>query len=348
MALIYIHIGMPKTGSTFLQRAMVASRPRLAELGFAYPEPPADTYARYQHVHLAHLVEAGQTEAAASFVAQAAASAPNVLISAERLYGQFGDRDGTATARWLEAVRDKTGRTIRILVYVRRQDIYAQSLYRATLRNPRMKRGSRDFHTWLAANRGRLDYAARLSVWAACPPIGDRNMIVRAYEAAQWPGGDLLTDFLDALGIPETAGFTRPPEDKGNPSYSPAVTEYLRRTNAERDFDAQAALLLTLRKALPADLLYGPRSSSPYMSPAEQRAFLACFEASNALIARRWMGRPDGVLFREPVGADDQRVPVTEADVRRVADLLAAWEADPRASEPAGEDGLPAAATGCR
>ncbi len=333
--MIYVHIGMPKTGSTFLQRAMVASRARLGELGFCYPEPPEDAYARYQHVHLAHLVEEGRTEVAADFVARACDEAPNVLISAERLFGQFGDRAGNTTADWLVAMRDRTGRRIRILVYVRRQDIYAQSLYRAVIRNPRMKRGGRDFHAWLKATGGRLDYTIRLSSWASCAPIGDQNLIVRAYEPSQWPDGDLLSDFLDVLGLRGHGGFTVPPEEKGNPSYSPAVTEYLRRTNATRDFDAQTEMLAKLRRALPPDLLYGPRSSSPYMSPAEQRAFLARFADSNAEIARRWMGRPDGVLFRDPIGDEDQRVAVTEEDIARIEAALEARDGADREGQPA-------------
>lgn len=333
--MIHIHIGMPKTGSTFLQRAMVASRARLAELGFCYPEPPEDAYARYQHVHLAHLVEEGRTEAAADFVAQACEVAPNVLISAERLHGQFGDRSGASTARWLEAVRDRTGRTIRILVYVRRQDIYAQSLYRAGIRNPRMKREVRPFHNWLETYRRRLDYTIRLSTWASCAPIGDENMIVRAYEPSQWRDRELLSDFLEALGLRDLGGFTVPPEEKGNLSFSPAVCEYLRRTNAGRDFEAQRAILAKLRRALPPDLLYGPRSSSPYMSPAEQREFLAQFADSNAEIARRWMGRPDGVLFRDPVGDEDQRIAVTEDDIARIEAALKALDSADRENRPA-------------
>jgi hypothetical protein len=41
---VYVHVGVPKTGTTFLQRAMRANRPALRDSGFLYPGPRVDHF----------------------------------------------------------------------------------------------------------------------------------------------------------------------------------------------------------------------------------------------------------------------------------------------------------------
>jgi hypothetical protein len=56
---VYVHVGVPKTGTTFLQRAMRANRPALRADGFLYPGPRVDHFfpaldlmGRFADVHL--------------------------------------------------------------------------------------------------------------------------------------------------------------------------------------------------------------------------------------------------------------------------------------------------------
>lgn len=316
--MLYIHIGLHKTGSTFLQFCLDANRRQLAGLGYAYPQVGADDPARYQHLALVRAIEAGDVATPAGIVRDAFATAANVVLSAER-FSPISARNEETLARWLDLCR-REGQDVRAIVYVRRQDLYAQSLYRHAVRAPET-RLTLTFHDYLAQRPPRLDYWKLLQPWHRL--VGPGNLVVRPYERGQWQDGDLLADFLQVIGLGGDARL-QVPQSQANRSYNALMVELLRLTNRGRDEAAQRRFLPLIEAALPEDWVFEARGErSSYLSPAEQRSFMAAYEETNALIATRWLGRADGILFREPLDDADRRPDLSAAAMRALQDRLA-------------------------
>lgn len=311
--MLYIHIGLHKTGSTFLQFCLDANRPQLARLGYAYPEIADDPYYRFQHVVLARAIEAGAVDMPARIVRDGFAAAENVVLSAER-FAPISARHEETLARWLDLCR-QGGRGVKAIVYVRRQDLYAQSLYRHAVRAPET-RLTLTFREFLEQRPPRLDYWKLLKPWHRL--VGPGNLIVRPYERGQWKDGDLLADFLHEIGAGAGAHL-EVPQSAANRSYNARMVELLRLTNPGRDETAQRTFLPLIEAKLPEACVFEARgAASCYFSPEEQRAFMAGFEETNGLIASRWLGREDGRLFRDPLDEADRRPDLSDAAMREL------------------------------
>ncbi len=248
-----LHIGTAKTGSTTIQEALAGSRDLLLARGFAFPHSPG----RRNHLHLAvfsaddaqaaeharALGETGSIDAIRRRIAAALAaeidalpgSVHSLILSSEALSDNVTSAEGLAR---LKALLDTWCDEYRVLVYLRRQDEFAVSLYSTLLRG-----GATDTDLLPpAAAQDRFDWAAMLDRWGAA--FGEAALAPRLFERAALLGGDLLTDLQAALGlpplpVPEAARTL-------NPSLLPQAQEFLRRLNL-------AALGLGPAATAPAD-----------------------------------------------------------------------------------------------
>jgi len=297
--ILYLHIGLPKTGTTFLQLACARNRSRLLKLGICYPEVDTHVKAPFQHVSLVRAIETGNSAAVTELLAAAFRTAGHVLLSAE-YFGQALRGRGQPLIRWFDAVRSE-GHVIKAIVYLRRQDLQAQSTYRAGVRNPDGKRLTLTFREYIGERVNRFDYWEKFEPWQEA--VGKENLMIRPFEKNQWPRGELLADFMSTLGIDGHARI-RAPRTEANRGFSAAVTELLRRSNARRDSRQQRQVLQLLHDILPPELLYGEAGRHAYMRPIEQRAFVDKFAESNRRVAIEWLGRPDGQLFYDEIEPD--------------------------------------------
>lgn len=100
---ILLHIGAPKAGSTFLQRALAQNRDRLAAAGIAYPGAGG--------AHPGNA--AGLSGLNADGFARLFAEAPRIVLSHEDLFGRAGDARGLALQARAEGVR------VRVVCFLR-------------------------------------------------------------------------------------------------------------------------------------------------------------------------------------------------------------------------------------
>jgi len=286
-----LHIGTPKTGTTSIQDVLSANRAELIKFGFAYPEVPG----KRAHVSLgAFMWRAGGKplrelesytgptdklgEEIQAELDKLPTSVGTVIFSAEHAWNQgFA---GDAVPALYELMKPMFS-SFRVIVYLRRQDDKAVSLFSQALR-----RGAMPASPLPKEPKQRLvfDYEAGLKPWVET--FGRASIDVRMFERSAMRGGDVVSDFLSAVGVPE---LHRPAVSE-NTSLTSEAQEFLRLLN--RVPRSSAAEGETVTKKAPTT---GPRPSAHLRkflvntfpgrgmmpSRAEAEAFYRSFEAGN-------------------------------------------------------------------
>jgi hypothetical protein len=143
-----------------------------------------------------------------------------------------------------------------------------------------------------------------LDAWAGV--FGDDAMVVRVFERAALKDGDVVADFFDVMGFAPGPDIEIPPTL--NTSLDAKVLHFLRlfRQHIPRYAeDAPNPDHGDILKAL-EEISTGPRFSVP---AATMRHISEVFADSNARVARRFLGREDGVLFKPVAYTDETEAP---------------------------------------
>ncbi len=287
---LILHVGQSKTGTSTIQDFLAHNRRRLArQAGLLYPQAGRQGAAHHRIAALflpagnAGWIRREDAEALrASLEEEVEQQGPGaVVISSEALFN----------ARSIEDVRDFfSGFSVEILVILRRQDRWLDSLYQHQL-----KVGETDLdpQPWLAARVSTLDYAARVGRWADV--FGDSHVRVGVFEPANLRDG-LMAYFFRQAGLPVPVGLEEPPAR--NERLSRDALAYLRRVPRQSMTPAERQ---SLRRALEAWSQANPDPASwrYFFSPAERADILARCEVANAAVARRFLPESGGVLFRD-------------------------------------------------
>lgn len=302
---LVLHIGPSKTGTTSVQSFMASQREALLGRGVIYPRTgcsedgnhdsiarqtygdPLESWKRY----------GGWKEAIAEIRASGAHTA---VVSSEYFF--YRPTRDPANLRRLREILSPVFEEITILCYLRRQDERIRSNYLQCI-----KTGVFDRNFLPRTDPGMLldnDYGGILDAWASV--FGAGRIAVRVFERGQLHPGGLIPDFLAACGIP-AAGLTGGDAAERNVSFGPKGVHAMRLANhvlrslAAGDFDEHGfklAMLHTANAVLPA--LRDTRFVGFRHGQAER--IMARFEAGNRAVARTYLGRADGTLFREPPG----------------------------------------------
>lgn len=294
-----VHIGAPKTGSTWLQKVFTENRTVLAERGILYPDV---SLRGFGHHDLAFLLGGGYPDWATpqprslADLEQDLVSATRghdgaVLISSEDFY-LYPNPAG------LRATLERCGVPApTIVVYVRRQDAAHESWYNQTIK---AQGCTHDIETCIAQFFGLWDYAEQLQKWSYV--FGREALRVRVYDA----GVSLLADFADASGL-DLAGIVAP-GDALNTGLNRDVLEFQRIVNGlplpvveKRRFHRELIALSTASRGT------GLFDEGPLLSRARRRALIAAYANGNAQVARTFLGRD--TLFDESVPDDDATAP---------------------------------------
>lgn len=318
---VYLHIGTHKTGSTALQWFFIKNQPLLAVNGYLYPGsilngvahhplawalmPDQPNYA--QHKEPAEsLWHKAVTEAEAK-------SCAKLIVSSEDFWHLT---DVTKLASLFAGV------DVRIVVYLRRQDQFVQSAYNMMVKWEWSRRtGTLEKYLEDVIQTRYLDYAARLQPWADA--FGQANIIVRPYEKAQF-AGSIFQDFCASIGIPWQDDFVLPQQDV-NPPLAPKALEFLRILNElplqqEQHHNIVELLAQYSQLAKPGREHFAEHG---LLTVDEQTRLMETFAGSNQVVARTYLGRPDGQLFHEPLPTDSLAGPADrQLSLRDVVHIL--------------------------
>lgn len=339
---LLLHIGTHKTGTTSIQRFCGLNRGALRERGIWYP--PADVGrfpSHYAHHRIAHAIagrdpDFGIDDARHFFerVASGCRGGERVLVSAEPMYRHvIGDPDASgkpsrdkrheAHVRYARAVASVVAPfEVTVLVVLRRQDLFVESLYAEQI----LATGYvRPIETFIAERDPLLDYHERLAGWAEV--FGDDRIRVDVYERSRLDR-PIEQIFAEWLGLTwSDRAFEIGPRHNVTPTR--ALVEFKRFLNEpgqDREVGAQYRRWIEQLSERSSDL---PELAKYYLQPRDRTELLERYAAGNREVARRYLQRPE--LFGDDVGVEIadyvDRGSLSNADFRlltkRLAEMLA-------------------------
>ncbi len=273
----YLHVGLPKTGTSFLQGVLAQSRPRLRELGYVYPfvrpegmfHAAVELRGEYARWGLdpalvdgtwAALCDVAGRFAGSAVVshellggapAEAAARALAALPGTElHLVVTVRDLARQVTAHWQEQV--KNGRT------------YAFSEYADEVLDP-AAHGARPDAFWVEQ-----DLPGVLQRWSQGLPPERVHVVVCPPRGA--PREELWRRFAAAVGV--DPGAVRLPPAAANDSLGAAQVALLRRVNRALDGRLEQPRYAHVVKRFFAQRLLAGVATTPAQAPEELRGVL--------------------------------------------------------------------------
>lgn len=292
MTALTIHIGMNKTGTTALQKALFHNRSMLERAGLLYPKTGLGSRSagRGLHYRLSEAFRQGDPEGPAmvtSLLAEIDASTAETAIISSEFFVEL--RDPTALANTLRA------RDVRILVYLRRHDQWVSSLFSQAIKSqpsPPWGPSVEDFIQHIRRNVAHYYvYSRLLDRWAEA--FGQDAMAVRLYR-----GGNIVPEVLKEFGLDPTLLGSGLEGSGGRENASPS-----RRQLAAIDHVQRAPYPDHVRSALVRRILAADDGTQTrnLMTAETARTLIEEHREDYARIAQTYLGRTDGVLFDDPI-----------------------------------------------
>ena len=212
MGNLYIHVGLPKTGTTFLQNFMRDNIAVLNSKGYDYPIFKT-VFPRVGVTRNGYFLKNSKLDKFSKRVIdtenkifdehfeelkEVAKKYDNIVLSEESLWN-----DHKFSWENLKKRADEIGLTVKMVVYLRRQDSFIQSYWSQKVKETYTISFKKFLNTKRFANMY-MDYYARLEELAKI--LGKENLIPRVYERSSFGGtkNTLTSDFLEAIGLEET------------------------------------------------------------------------------------------------------------------------------------------------
>lgn len=307
--MLILHIGTHKTGTSALQTYLGNRAKYLDTRGIHYLRSGRAAGKAHHELSWAIRGRKGSEmsawdDARKELETHAAAAS---VISSEA----FWFTDPEPVKEQLRAVKD-----VRVVIYLRRQDKYLQSLYKQTVATGRRI----SFAEWRERYHFRGDYLSVVRRWADV--FGKDSLDVRPYER-QGATIDVVDDFLAYLGVEQTDDLERNKTGRANPSPRRELMEMYRAFNQlEVDVDRDKFFFNVIRRN--KDYV----RSADLLSPEECVALAAGFAADNAAVAREFYTGSDP-LFPEmkPAAAPEIWLPDSPEYFAMQVDFLdAVWK----------------------
>lgn len=295
MKTIYLHVGLHKTASTALQGFFNSNRKVLLDAGIYYPETGKTRHGMHHHLpwalfvpHHPNFSPQADFRKLLNQLKEEIHPYSRILISSE----VFSENIDRAQSVLFKEICDE----VKIVIYLRRQDLYIESTYSHAVNHQQMPTPFSNFNFHGGFN---LDYQQTVDQWANL--FGKENIIVRIYEKGQFTGGSIFSDFLSIMGLPLSPELTLSPR-KANTSLPRDLIEFKRLCNQLKLNNSINHSLVKL-----PEILSRKTSNNPYryIPPNQRKELLEKYAASNAYIARKFLSRTNGTLFYAPLFTEE-------------------------------------------
>lgn len=300
-----LHIGTEKTGTTSIQKFLYENRIKLGANGMLFPasagfvsnqnlvvfgkqSPESDLAPPSLDVNdaaeLAAWKEKFAQEHCSEILAfQARHQDSTIIYSAEHLQSRLTTvAEIKRVARLLRPLFD----TVEVVVYLRRQDLYAHSAYSTSVRAGQQQ--SFSFET-INAKGPYYNYRLLLENWSEV--FGEEAIQVRLFEKSRLIGNDVVADFQSVTNI-DTLGLNLVRPKSVNEALSYTALCVLREFNklAESDSRLLGYSKSDVRSYL-LDAVQGIQDSFGRVLPGKSSAlaFYDRFKADNQWVADKWL-----------------------------------------------------------
>ncbi len=201
-----IHVGTPKTGTSSLQVDLYDERAFYARHGVSLLKSFLRGYA---HHFLANELWRGKMAEVRAGLAEglAASSTPTTIITTEMLY--YNDM----LDKLLECLSEEFRSKAHVIMYVRRQDLYLESLAKQHKKDGTLKES---MHDYMQSKKAQGNYASFLERAMAVSP--QTRVTCRLFDKSRMTGGDIISDFRDLIGLPLPEQLQREDHWARNPS----------------------------------------------------------------------------------------------------------------------------------
>lgn len=303
---LVLHIGSGKTGTSSIQHFLKQNRTRLARSGTLVPREPGED----RHVQLGLYIKSDEVLESRLSWKRLGFSSPaefrrdfrrrlvseieesglsRVLMSDEGLYAS----SEPALGRLRELV-DEIARSLRLVVYLRRQDDFACSRYQQSVKTGCVQ----PLSEWLQEEKDWFyDYARLLERLDRI--LAPTELVVRRFERDRFVDGSLSQDFLVAAGVESHQEELTQVQNR-NESLDAESVEFLRLLNLDR-VEREGATPGMIDNRPNVQILMKQSSGPTLTLPAPLLdAFMARWDESNREVAATFLDDPSGELFGMP------------------------------------------------
>ncbi|MHC1777909.1 MAG: hypothetical protein AB9834_21090 [Lentimicrobium sp.] len=317
---LYVHLGMPKAGSTALQEFLYMNRVVLEKTGLLYPDPrELEQFSRDPQKMTGHHIvpmyltgffwayfpkkEGVEAADVFRFIKKqiAESTAPKVLLSSEACWFMLNRQD--IVNAFADAFSDFN---LKVIVYLRRQDDHIQSGYNECIKS--------SFYTMTVdefiedrfldpSNR----YYTHLMLWVNA--IGRENLLTRLYDKSCLINGSIFEDLL-AQCEHEWVQKLRLPEKDANPRMSLNALMFQRCINLLfNDHITRKEFSKILMQWSTEDDEGSARAFVPHslLTPGQRKKILNCYEPENKMLVKELLKPDEGLYFsREKASLHEQ------------------------------------------
>jgi capsular polysaccharide export protein len=188
---------------------------------------------------------------------------------------------------------------ISVVVYLRRQDDWANSQYCEFVAGGAVGKVDESVDSWLQdeKTRFRMSYDLVLSRWEEL--VGRNNLTVRIFEKSQLKNANLLRDFCDCIGISDVKPLeSLEVESKNEFPFSSAMVEVIRNFN-KLPFLSDRDYLKFIEDVSVSRALSGRASRAEVLGVERRRGILERYRDANEHVARTYLKRSNGKLFED-------------------------------------------------
>ena len=332
MRKVYLHIGMPKTGTSSIQSFMVSNQRALLSQGYVYKRMPWD-YMDASRKRNAHFLvkrmydENGKNDVAAfeerrnegwAIIDKWFKEGDNIILTDEGIWKMFASRNIIEDT--MQRCRERDAQLV-VVVYLRSQDDFVESYYAQKIEEGWRSQPWGDKYLKKITREHQLDY--RVALEKIEDIVGKENVKPRVFDRGAFVGGSVIQDFLETIGVEYTDEFEELEEEK-NITLIPELVEIKRAMNniLGGNYYANKGPEWRMLQLLVNDTHARINQTKPQpkrtLFTAEQRAaFMEQFAESNSWVAQRYLGRDE--LF--PNRTDEKTI--FALDNKRQIDVLA-------------------------
>lgn len=298
---LIIHLGATKTGSTFVQHILDDSRPALLRKGIWYPEVGLFWQADRPHK------QAGHAQFADEALNGGQKLRNHLLGGLDAMQGRIHTIILSSEAFFLDTESSKLVEhfhdfDVEMLVYLRRQDEWANSQYAEFVAGGAINSTAVTFAEWVATPRIKtlLNYDLLVKNWENCLPR--KAIHVRRYLRQPGNQWNILTDFAETTGLPQVTELPPPARQKANDARLSTIHVELIRQFNKRPFRGKKAYLNFIEQAGSRLEAWRRENGLPMHAPwflTDRFAddIMTTAQAGNDRIARDYFGLRGDELF---------------------------------------------------